>query len=126
MFGGASTIVARKGYSTWVEIDAVLSPLIGARDMAGLYRRSLMLTLSAHPLLRVVYEAPPAVSDYTTLRDLLMLQPIPIAVATDEALLESFKGLLSQLVGPSVTERVLRLAIDNISSHSADAKDRSQ
>ena len=114
--GGPSPFVAQAAYKTWFHIDAVLSPIIEAREMTGLYKRSLSLRRSTHPLLSVVYCDPQAVSDYTTLRRLLAEQPVAIAMVTHEALLKTFNDLLSKLVGRSLTERLLRSALDNASS----------
>ena len=118
-----SLLVAHTAFATWVEIDAALSTLITPLAMAALYKRALALTRSVHPLLNVIYNGPLLVGDYTTLRDLLAAQPVAIAAATDEALLQTFTGLLSKLVGPALTERLLSSVRDNLSSRGTAAKD---
>lgn len=119
--GGASPFVVQDAYKTWLDIDAVLSPIIGSREMTGLYNRSLSLTRSTHPLLSVVYFGPLAAGDYTTLRRLLEEQPIAIATVTNQALLKVFNDLLSKLVGPSLAERLLRSPLDRAASSGAAA-----
>lgn len=124
--GSVPTFVARGEHARWFDIDAVLSPIIGGRSMMGLYKRSLSLTRSAHPLLSVVYYGPLVVGDYTTLRQLLAVQPAAIAMATNEALLKTFNDLLGTLVGSSLTERLLSPALDNVSTIGAAAAHFSQ
>ncbi|MCQ9378940.1 hypothetical protein [Methyloversatilis sp. XJ19-49] len=93
--------------------------------MAALVRRSLYLTRDTHPWLAPVCDAAAGQDVLVSLRSALLLQAEAEATAAQGALLENFRTLLSTLIGASLTERLLRPALDNNSSGSA-AQDTSQ
>lgn len=90
------------------EIGAALTPIIGPRGMAALYKRSLFLTGQTHPALLGLQEHVQAEMDLSHL--MAALTPLSDAEATrvGGALLIAFYELISSLVGPSLTERLLR------------------
>ena len=94
--------------STWLEIDAVLRPIIGQGGVAALYKRSLYLTTPTFTWLASTHEGIHAPMDLAMLRGVLAQQSAAAAVAGSRALLHTFNELLASLVGPSLTERLLR------------------
>lgn len=114
--------IAHTAVTTFNGIDAALSPIIGARGVAGLYKRSLSLTRVAHPILTAVYDGALIAGDYTALRRVLVEQSASAAASANQALLQTFIDLLTQLIGPSLTERLLLPVFANPSpSSSGDA-----
>jgi hypothetical protein len=100
--------VAEVLVSTWQAIDAALSPVIGHRGVAMLYMRSLHVTRTAHPWLTATPEDEVAAMDLATLKSVFVQQSGTHAIAAGGALLQTFHELLSSLIGPSLTERLLR------------------
>ena len=93
--------------ATWQEIDAALTPIIGQRGVAALYRRSTYLAASAHPWLSA-RKGVQTVMDLAALKSVLARQSSADAAAGGGTLLQTFYELLATLVGPSLTERLLR------------------
>ncbi|MDB5802559.1 MAG: hypothetical protein JWL63_3498 [Rhodocyclales bacterium] len=94
--------------STWLEIDAALRPIIGQGGVAALYKRTLYLTAPTHAWLASTHEGVHAPMDLTTLKGVLAQQSNADAAAGSRAILHTFNELLTSLVGPSLTERLLR------------------
>lgn len=94
--------------STWQAIDAALSPVIGHRGVAMLYKRSLHVTRAAHPWLTGTSEDGPATMDLVALKSVFAQQSSTHAIAAGGAFLQTFHELLSSLIGLSLTERLLR------------------
>lgn len=90
----------------WDRIDVALAPIIGQRGVAALYRRSLYLAAAAHSWL-ALQEDPQAPPDLVALKSSIARQPPPEAAAGGVALLQAFHTLLTSLVGPSLTLRLL-------------------
>jgi hypothetical protein len=105
--------VARAIVLIWGEIDATLSPILGPRGVAMLYKRSLVLAGVAHGWLPRVDEPLPTAVDLAPLRAALIQQGNTVAIDGGSAFLRTFYELLSSLVGPSLTERLLRSIWDN-------------
>ena len=100
--------VADAMVSTWQAIDSALSPIVGQRGVAMLYKRSLHLASAAHPWLAGADEASPATMDLEALQSVFAQQGALPAAAAGGTLLQTFHELLSSLIGPSLTERLLR------------------
>jgi hypothetical protein len=94
--------------ATWQKIDVAVSPIIGQRGVAALYKRSLYLTGQAHPWLAGMHENVQADMDLEALKSALVQQGSTNAAAAGGALLQTFHKLLTTLVGSSLTERLLR------------------
>jgi len=92
----------------WMEIDEALHPIIGHRGVAALYNRSLTLTAAAYPWLAMGHQGVLAAIDPTALKAALVSQAPAEAAAGGNALFHSFHELLASLVGPSLTDRLLR------------------
>ena len=92
----------------WQAIDAALTPIIGPRGVAALYKRSLHLNRHRHAGLGDVAQAVQTSIDTAPLKSALALQNPGEAAAIGAALFQTFYELLTTLVGPSLTERLLR------------------
>jgi len=97
----------------WLEIDTALAPIIGRRGIAALYGRSLYLTVSVHPWLANAHDGVQADMNLAGLKSVLAQQNSAKAAAAGDALLHTFYELLTTLVGPSLTERLLRSVWEN-------------
>lgn len=94
--------------ATWLEIDVALTPIIGQRGIAMLYKRTLYLTSAVHPWLAGMHEGLHSRMDLAALRAAFILQDSATARTAAAALLHNFHELLAGLVGTSLTERLLR------------------
>jgi hypothetical protein len=108
--------------ATWVEIDAALTPIVGQRGLTALYKRSLYLTASAHPWLEGLQEGMQSTMDLDRLKSVVSQQSSADAVAGGSDLFRTFHDLLDSMVGPSLTERLLR-SVWALSSHGPAAQD---
>ncbi len=100
--------IAEVAASTWREIFAVLSSVVGPGGVAALYQRSLYVTRTVHPFLAAVHEDPLRPSEFAALQMVLSQQTSAQVVAANGALLQSFCDLLASLIGVSLTDRLLR------------------
>jgi hypothetical protein len=100
--------IAAAAASTWREIHAVLSSVIGPGGVAALYQRSLHLTRTAYPWLATVREDALRLADFAALEVALSQQTSAQAAAANGALLQAFCDLLASLIGVPLTERLLR------------------
>jgi hypothetical protein len=100
--------IAEVAASTWREILAVLAPVIGPGGVSALYQRSLYVTRSAYPCLAAVHEDPLRPGEFAALQMVLSQQTSAQVVAANGALLRVFCELLSNLIGVSLSERLLR------------------
>jgi hypothetical protein len=92
----------------WQGLDAALSPVVGRRGVDALGQRSLHLVSQRHPWLAAVQSRGTAVFDQKLLWPLLAQRSSEEAAAAGNGFLTTFHGLLSGLIGPSLTERLLR------------------
>ena len=106
--GADAEQVADAIVAIWLEIEQVLHPIIGHRGVAALYNRSLHLAVVAYPWLAIGQPAVAAAVDPSALRSALVQQAATQAAAGGSALFHRFHELLASLVGPSLTQRLLR------------------
>ncbi|KPW21058.1 hypothetical protein ACKUFS_14570 [Pseudomonas cannabina] len=99
----AETIV-----SVLQDIDAALTPIIGHQGVVALYRRSFHLCVAAHPRLASTYVNVHAAMDPVALTSALVEQNEADALFFGETLLTTLYELLTTLIGPSLTARLLR------------------
>jgi hypothetical protein len=92
----------------WHEIDAALTPILGQGGVAALYKRTLCLTGTAHPWLASRREDLSTGVDLEALKAVLSQQSGAAAAAGGNDFLQTFHQVLASLVGPSLTERLLR------------------
>lgn len=108
--------VADAAVSLWRDMSDALSPIIGPRGVAALYKRSLYLTRDDYPWLAAAHEGVVPQVDYELLHKALVQQAGPHAAAANAALLQAFYDLLRSLIGEPLTERLLRSLWNNLSS----------
>jgi len=107
--GGATPDqVADAAVSVWRAVHAALSPVIGAAGVAALYKRTLHLQREDRPWLDDAYYGAVKPGDFTSLRSSLSRQDSVIAAGAHDAMIRSLVGLLSELIGPSLTQRLLQ------------------
>lgn len=99
--------------STWQAVEGALAPVIGSKGVAALYDRSLYLTVPGHPWLAALYTNDDRPIDLVQLRTVLAQQDSRAAAAGGGAHLQTLHELLASLIGPSLTEQLLRAAWDN-------------
>lgn len=108
--------IADAAVTVWRGVDATLSPIIGQRGVAALYKRSLYLSRADFPCLAAVAEGALLPKDFDGLRAALAQQTCADVVGANGLLLQNFTELLSNLIGASLTERLLRSALDHPTS----------
>jgi hypothetical protein len=106
--GTSSMGVAEAVVSAFERIDQALSPIIGKRGVAALYKRTTHLTSRTHSWLPVPIEGVPTTMDLAALQACLAGQGAADAVAAGSLLLKTFHELLTSLIGPLLTARLLR------------------
>lgn len=105
----AEQIAAACG-SLWLELEAALTPIIGPRGVAALIQRSLHLASDVHPWLSARQPGGAETLDSAALVSLLAQRSSDDAAAAADTFLQTFHGLLTSLIGGSLTERLLRPA----------------
>ena len=94
----------------WSELDAALSPIVGPRGVEALGQRSLKLISTLHPWLAAGQPGEPTRFEPLRLAPLLAQHSNEEAQAAGNAFLQTFHGLLSSLIGLSLTDRLLHAA----------------
>ncbi|MBC8999882.1 hypothetical protein IAI51_25475 [Pseudomonas sp. N40(2020)] len=89
-------------------MDAALTPIIGQQGVVALYRRSLHLCASRHPRLAHISDRAQTAQDLNALNSELVTESEADALFFGEVLLITFYELLTTLIGPSLTARLLR------------------
>jgi len=98
--------VASAAIARWETIVEALTPVLGQRGVAALYRRTLIVAGRGHPCLLLAQDNSESVS-FRKLRKVLVQQPADTAAAATDASLETFHELLNSLIGRSLTQRLL-------------------
>lgn len=106
--GASAAHITHSIIAAWQEIDAALTPIIGRGGVAALYKRSVYLNTPTYPWLSDTHEGVPTCIDLGPLRAALEQQDSSTLAAAGGALLQTLNDLLASLVGPSLTERLLR------------------
>lgn len=117
--GGDSQQIATTAVTTWHDIHAALLPVIGPRGVCALYQRSLHQARVDFPWLGPVHATALDSGEFDALRKALLHQPSTVAADAHNALLAAFYGLLGNLIGESLTERLLSVVWDRTSGSSA-------
>lgn len=99
--------VAAACAATWLEVEAALAPIIGRRGVAALGQRSLHLASAQYPWLDARHAGNPDTLDQALLVALLAPRHSDEAAAAASAFLQTFRELLSNLIGASLSERLL-------------------
>jgi hypothetical protein len=108
--GADSQQIAETIAQTCQAAVAALTPIIGSKGVAAMYKRSLYLAGRSHPWLSAEAVGEQTANDVASLTVLLARQSSAEASAGGGMLLQTFYELLSSLIGPSLTERLLRTA----------------
>ncbi len=87
----------------WQDIEQSLCPILGRRGVAALFKRSLHITSQTYPWLAGTYNG----INFTLLKGTLDQQSSADVIAAGDALMQTFYELLTNLVGSSLTERLL-------------------
>lgn len=89
--------------------DAVsaLSPIIGEKSVSALYKRSLYLSRGKHPWLSAAYGELPHSEVLATLQNTVSRQTLSNARMAVDDLRTIFQELLHNLIGASLTQRLL-------------------
>jgi hypothetical protein len=103
-----SARIAQALVTTLQDMDAALTPIIGKQGAVALYRRSLHLCLAKHPQLAGTCDSAQALLDVLALKPVLVEQSAGDALLFSEVMLTTFYELLTTLIGPSLTARLLR------------------
>ena len=106
--GASSQEVAEVVVRAFQGIGQMLEPIIGQRGMAALYRRSLQLAGPVCACMSAASQAGSMAMDLAFLEAELARQNAADAATAGTALLHVFHVLLTSLIGPSLTERLLR------------------
>jgi len=106
--GADSARVADVIVQVWKDIDIALRPILGEQGVAALYERSLYRAPVAAKGSAAVPETNPRPMDLMALAASLADQSPAEALATGSGCLQAFHDLLVTLVGPLLTERLLR------------------
>lgn len=114
--GAGSGRIADQAVATWRDVDAILSPVIGQRGVAALFKRSLHLTRAYHPWFATVRDDALHPDKLAAFQTALSQQTSADAAAANGALLQTFWDLLTHLIGGPLTERLLRSVWDDLSS----------
>jgi len=106
--GSSADQIAQACGVLWLELDATLSPIIGTRGVTALGQRSLHLASAVYPWLAARQPGSPAMMDSALLVSLLAQRSSDDAAAAADIFLQTFRELLTSLIGASLTERLLR------------------
>ena len=120
--GESARGIAQRASSTWRHFDTVLSPIIGHGGVAALYRRSLFLVRADRPWLPGAHNGALDPVEFSELESAIGGQTTHDAKVATEALVNNFRELLSDLVGPALTERLLR-PVPSLTSHGDTVQD---
>jgi hypothetical protein len=95
--------------AAWRELDQALSPVLGRRGVAALYKRSLHLNTNSYPWLAQVHGGAHAhlAIDGEPLQAVLAERSEAEAAEAGTALIHTFTELLMSLIGASLGERLL-------------------
>ncbi len=118
--GADSSRIAEMAVSIWKDIGMALSPIIGQPGVDALFKRSIHMARSSHACLATAFEDKARPVDLTALQMVLAQQTSTSAAAAHIAMLHNFQELLTSLIGPSLTERLLRPVWDKPSSGQAE------
>lgn len=97
---------------SWKEIDRVMRPIIGKGGAEALFHRSIEITAQTYPWLAAAStDAQPAM-DLGALHRILSKQDTSHFAGAGDTLLLHFHYLLTNLIGLSLTDRLLRPVLD--------------
>lgn len=116
--------VASKTRALWQRTDAALSPVLGRRGVTALYQRSLALASHEYPELAPINAERFSSVDYALLAVVLAEQDSVRAAAASRWLFQTFRELLTELIGVALAEQLLDCSHDYISNSDPLKKER--
>jgi len=119
--GAEASTLAASIASTWRQIEQALTPILGARGVAALFKRALFLTKDRFPWLEDAFAATEASSEHGALDVfgvVLSRQSAATAAAGAGAFLTTFHDVLVSMIGATLTERLLQSVWATFSSGS--------
>jgi hypothetical protein len=114
--GADAEQIAHAAVAIWRAVDKALSPVIGLRGSAALYERSLHLAQADYPWLGAAHEIAAEPRHLAVLHAALVQNTPEQAAAAHDFLLQTFVTLLTDLIGASLTRRLLQAAWEPPSS----------
>lgn len=102
----SAQMVADAAVARWESITRALTPVLGQRGLAALYRRTLNVAGRTHPCLLHALEDTEAIC-FEQLRKVLQEQPTERAAMATDASIQTFHELLNSLIGISLTQKLL-------------------
>lgn len=114
--------VADATLRTWDQVAARLIPVIGARGVDALFGRALHLTCQAFPWLEIGGQRANPVDAMARIRTRLEQRKSDAAEEASRALLVTFTQLLSNLIGTSLTARLLDPVWDSPSATKSEER----
>ena len=106
--GASAAEIAASIFSMLEAITAVLAPIIGRGGVDALLKRSLHLAGRSHPWLAQASKGVLTAVELAGLKAVFDEQSSADAAAGGGLLLQTFHDLLTRLIGPSLTEKLLR------------------
>ena len=103
----------------WNRIDLALRPSIGKRGVDALFRRCVDMTAPSYPWIAVLSADMLSSMDLEALRDVLSRQEPAHLTAASDAMLTQFHAMLAELIGLSLTERLLQPVLDPLLDNTA-------
>ena len=95
----------------WTDIESALQPVLGRRGVAALFKRTLHRTASRYIWLEPAKVAgDDAVCSLAELKALFSAQPPAKATEAGSVLFMNFRELLTSLIGPQLSEQLLKAA----------------
>jgi hypothetical protein len=91
----------------WRDISSALSPVLGQRGVAALFKRSLHLQHLHYPVLKTIHSPKILSSEFPSLHAILGRETTTNAILINNALLNTFYELLTRLIGISLTHQLL-------------------
>jgi hypothetical protein len=103
-----ASAVAEATTNAWRQVTVLLTPVIGARGVDVIFRRSLYLTSKSFPWLAFGEEHGGSAVLLVNLKARMSNRDAEIAIEASCALVATFIELLTTLIGESLTERLVR------------------
>jgi len=98
--------------ASWKEIDRVLRPIIGKGGIDAVFHRSIEITAQAYPWLAAASTDAQPTMDIDVLHQVLSKENTSHFAGASDTLLSYFHYLLTNLIGLSLTDRLLRPVLD--------------
>jgi hypothetical protein len=108
--GNGATVpeLAESIVSTWQTIEASLTPIMGQRSVAMLYKRSCYLASREHAWLMDMHQGMQTTMNLAALKSALLAQSSTEIASGAGRALQMFYEVLTNLLGASLTERLLQ------------------